>query len=95
MRKQPQLAKESHNDKIYVEKYLSKKSRNEKKLINYKRQKNFCTNLRRKTKQKYCCNLNIKDLNHFGKNKTFFLGQRFTDYNIRLKKQKQISDGYC
>ena len=39
------------------------KSRNEENWVNYKRQRNFCTNLLKKTKQKYFCNLNMKDLN--------------------------------
>ena len=45
------------------------KRRNEEKWVNYKRQLNFCTNLLRKTKQKYFCNLNMKDLNN---NKRFW-----------------------
>ena len=39
------------------------KSRHEENWVNYKRQRNFCTNLLRKTKQKYFCNLNMEDLN--------------------------------
>ena len=57
------------------------KNRNEENWVNYKRQRNFCTNLLRKTKQKDFCNLNIKDLNKNKKvleKKIFFLGQRFT-----------------
>ena len=38
------------------------KSRNEENWVNYKKQRNFCTNLR-KINQKYFCNLNMKDLN--------------------------------
>ena len=41
------------------------KSRNEENCINYKKQRNFCTKLLRKTKQKYFCNLNMKDLNDY------------------------------
>ena len=36
------------------------KGQNEENWVNYKRQRNFCTNLLRKTKQKYFCNLNMK-----------------------------------
>ena len=60
----------------------SKKSKI-RKMVNNKKQWNFCTNLLGKTKQKYFCNLNIKDLNYnkrfLKKNKTFFRWQRFTD----------------
>ena len=40
------------------------KSRNEQNWVNYKRQRDFCTNLLRKAKQTYFCNLNMKDLNY-------------------------------
>ena len=39
------------------------KTRNSKNWGNYKKQRNFCTNLLKKTKKEYFRNLNIKDLN--------------------------------
>ena len=40
----------------------TKKVRNSKHWENYKKQRNFCTNLLKKTKSEYISNLNIKDL---------------------------------
>ena len=51
-----------------------------KNLVNYKEQQNFCTNLICKTKQKYFCNLNMKDLNDnkkFWKKVKPFLSDKF------------------
>ena len=51
-----------------------------KNLVNYKEQQNFCTNLIWKTKQKYLCNLNMKDLNDnkkFWKKVKPFLSDKF------------------
>ena len=45
------------------------KTRNGKKGENYNKQENFYTNLPKKTKSEYFCNLNIKDLND---NKNFW-----------------------
>lgn len=39
------------------------KNQSQENWVNYKRQQNFCTNLHRKTKQKYFCSLKMKDLN--------------------------------
>ena len=50
----------------------------------YKRQQDFYTNLR-KTKQKYFCNLNMKDLNDkrfWKKMKPFFLDKGLQTNNI-------------
>ena len=71
------IMKRSRLKNIYL------KRPHEENRLKFKRQQNFCTNLLRKTKQKYFYNLNMKDLNDskrfWEKNKTFFLGQRFTD----------------
>ena len=51
------------------------KTRNSKNWENYKKQRNFCTNLLKKTKSEYFRNLNIKDLNDnkkFWKKTSFF-----------------------
>ena len=51
------------------------KTQNSKNWENYKKQRNFCTNLLKKTKSEYFCNLNIKDLNDnksFGKELNLF-----------------------
>ena len=56
----------------------------------YKRQQNFYTNLR-KTKQKYFCNLNMKDLNDkrfWKKIKPFFLDKGLQANNIIPLKTK-------
>ena len=54
-----------------------------------KKQWNFCTNLLGKTKQKYFCNLDIKDLNYnkkfLKKIKHFFLDKDLQTNNIIFK----------
>ena len=71
---------------IYLE------SRNEKDWVNYKRQRNFCTNLLRKTKQKYFRNLNMNNLNDnkrfWKKIKPFFLDKGLQTNNNILKDKK-------
>ena len=62
--------------KIYL------KSRNEKNWVNCKRQWNSCCNLLRKTKQKYFCNLNLKDLNGNEKNEKIKLFSRTKAYRL-------------
>ena len=68
------------------------KSRNEKNWVNYKRKRIFCTNLLRKTKQKYFCSLKMKDLNDnkrfWIRMKPFFLDKGLQSNNIILKDKK-------
>ena len=70
------------------------KSRNEENRVNYKRQQNFCTNLLRKTEQKYFCNLNMKDLNDnkkvWKKIKPFFSDKGLQTNNIVLKDKNRL-----
>ena len=67
------------------------KTQNSKNWENYKKQRNFCTNLPLKTKSEYFCNLNIKDLNDskrfWKKIKHFFLDKGLETSNIILKKK--------
>ena len=44
-------------------KNISIKNQNEENWIDYKKQQNFCTNILKKPKQFFFCNLNMKDLN--------------------------------
>ena len=70
------------------------KSRNEENWVKYKRQRNFCTNLLRKTKRKYFCNLNMKDLNDnksfWKKIKLFFSDKGLQTNNIILKDKNRL-----
>ena len=69
------------------------KNGNEENWVNYKRQRNFCTNLLRKTKQKDLCNLNIKDLNknkRFWKKKIFFSDKGLQTNDIILKDKNRL-----
>ena len=50
------IMKRSRLKNIYL------KRPHEENRLKFKRQQNFCTNLLRKTKQKYFYNLNMKDL---------------------------------
>ena len=67
----------------------SKKSKIRKMGKQQKKQWNFCTNLLGKTKQKYFCNLDIKDLNYnkkfLKKIKHFFLDKDLQTNNIIFK----------
>ena len=62
--------------------------------VNYKRQRNFCTNPLKKTKQKYVCNLNMKDLNDnkrfWQKIKPFFSYKFLQTNNIILKDKNRL-----
>ena len=65
-----------------------------KYLNNYKHQRNFCTNLLRKTKFDYFRNFNVKDLNDnkkFSKKiKTFFSDKVLASSNIDLKEKGNL-----
>ena len=70
------------------------KSQIEENWENYKRQQKFCTNLLRKTKQKYICSFNMKDLNDierfWKKRKPFFSEKGFQTNNIILKDKNRL-----
>ena len=61
---------------------------------NYKEQRNFCTNLLKKTKSEYFRNLNIKDLNSnkkfWKKIKPFFSEKGLETNNIILKEKNEL-----
>ena len=71
------------------------KIRNSKNLENYNKQRNFCTNLLRKTKSEYFRNLNIKELNDnkkfWKKIKPFFSDKGLETNNIILKETTNSS----
>ena len=70
------------------------KTRNGKNWKNCKKQRNFCTNLLKKTKIEYFRNLNIKDLKDnkkFRKRiKLFFSDKGLETNNIILKEKKEL-----
>ena len=70
------------------------KSRNEENWVNYKTKRNLCTNLLRRTKQKYFWNLNMKDLHDnkrfWKKIKPFFSGKGLQTNNITLKDNNRL-----
>ena len=73
------------------------KTRNNENWDKYKKQRNFCTNLLRKTKYEYNHCLNIKDLNDnkkfWKKVKPFFSDKGLETHNIILKgKDELITD---
>ena len=57
-------------------------------------QRNFCTNLLRKTEFDYFCNVNVKDLNNnkkfWGKLKSFFSDKGLASSNIVLKEKGNL-----
>ena len=71
------------------------KSRNEENWVNYKRQRNFCTNFLRKAKQKYFCDLNMKDLNYnkrfWKKIKPFYSDKSLQATNIIPKDEDRLA----
>ena len=70
------------------------KTRNSKNWENYKKQRNFCTNLLKKTKSEYFRNLNIKELNDnkkfWKKIKPFFSDKGLETNNIILKEKNEL-----
>ena len=70
------------------------KTQNSKNCENSKKQRNFCTNLLKKTKSGYFCNLNIKDLNDnkkfWEKIKPLFLDKGLETNNIILKEKNEL-----
>ena len=64
------------------------KTRNSKKQENYKKQRNFCTDLIKKTKSEYFRNLNIQALNDnkkfWKRTKPFFSDKALETNNIIL-----------
>ena len=71
------------------------KTRNSKNWENYEKQRNFCTNLPKKTKSEYFRNLNIKELTgnkkFWKKIKPFFSDKGLETNNIILKEKKRIN----
>ena len=67
------------------------KTRNSKNWENYKNQRNFCTNLLKKSKSEYFRNLNIRDLNDnkkfWKRNKSFFSDKGLQTNNVILKEK--------
>ena len=70
------------------------KTRNSKNWENYKKQRNFCTNLLKKTKSEYFRNLNIKELNDnkkfWKKIKPLFSDKGLETNNIILKEKNEL-----
>ena len=70
------------------------KTRSSKNWENYKKQRNFCTNLLKKTKSEYFRNLNIKELNDnkkfWKKIKPFFSDKGLETNNIILKEKNEL-----
>ena len=70
------------------------KTRNGKNWQNNKKQRNFCTNLLKKTKSEYFRNLNIKELNDnkkfWKKIKPFFSDKGLETNNIILKEKNEL-----
>ena len=70
------------------------KIRNSKNWENYKKQRNFCTNLPKKAKSEYFGNLNIKELTDnkkfWKKIKSFFSDKCLEVNNIILKEKNEL-----
>ena len=65
-----------------------------KNRVTYKRQRNFCTNLLKRTKSECFLNLNINDLNDnkvfWQKTKPFFSDKGLEINNISLKEENEL-----
>ena len=76
----------SRSNNVYMKTWSSKNSEN------YKKQRNFCKALLKKTKSEYFCNLNIKNLENtkkfWKKIKPFFSDNGLANNNKNLKKKK-------
>ena len=70
------------------------KTRNSKNWENYKKQRNFCTNLLKKIKSEHFCNINVKELNNnkkfWEKKKPFFSDKGLETNNIILKERNEL-----
>ena len=71
------------------------KTRNSKNWENYKKERNFYTNLLKKTKSEHFCNLNIKELNDnkkfWKKIKPLFSDKSLETNDIIPKEKKRIN----
>ena len=78
-------------------KYICNKYRTEENWANYKKQRNFCVNLLRKTKAEYFQKLNVKDLSDnrkFWKTiKSFFSNKSLNSKKLMLKEQPTYCRG--
>ena len=73
------------------------KSRTPKKWDSYKKQRNFCVNLLRKTKKEYFENINVKDINDnekFGKKiKPFFSNKGLNTNKLMIIEKNNLISG--